>query len=92
MAILPGQSARYAVLSMAKLSVMGLLPLIRAMPVSKGLVNAFMKEEDSPMSPKSSAFWVYMAVAIALVLLGGAFAGLTIAMMGQVSCFFTWRS
>lgn len=84
MAAIRGQSARYAALSMAKLSFMGLLPLIRAMPLSRGLFNAFMEEEEPPMSPQSSSFWVYMAVAIALVLLGGAFAGLTIALMGQV--------
>lgn len=30
--------------------------------------------------------WLYLSFAAALVLLGGAFAGLTIALMGQVSC------
>lgn len=37
------------------------------------------------MSPEKSTLWIYLAVAVALVLLGGAFAGLTIALMGQVS-------
>ena len=37
------------------------------------------------MSPDKPTLWIYLAVAIALVLLGGAFAGLTIALMGQVS-------
>lgn len=36
------------------------------------------------MSPKLPTLWIYLAVAIGLVLLGGAFAGLTIALMGQV--------
>ena len=36
------------------------------------------------MSPDKPTLWIYLAVAIALVLLGGAFAGLTIALMGQV--------
>jgi hypothetical protein len=36
------------------------------------------------MSPQKPTLWIYLAVAIALVLLGGAFAGLTIALMGQV--------
>lgn len=38
------------------------------------------------MSPDKPTLWIYLAVAIALVLLGGAFAGLTIALMGQVRC------
>ena len=37
------------------------------------------------MSPDKPTLWIYLAVAIALVLLGGAFAGLTIALMGQVN-------
>lgn len=36
------------------------------------------------MSPTKPTLWIYLAIAIALVLLGGAFAGLTIALMGQV--------
>lgn len=36
------------------------------------------------MSPNKPTLWIYLAVAVALVLLGGAFAGLTIALMGQV--------
>ena len=31
-----------------------------------------------------STLWIYLSVAVGLVLLGGAFAGLTIALMGQV--------
>ncbi|SLM39945.1 Domain of unknown function DUF21 [Lasallia pustulata] len=40
-------------------------------------------DADPPMSPKQPRLWIYLAVAIGLVLLGGAFAGLTIALMGQ---------
>ena len=54
------------------------------MPHSRSLFNAFVEEEEPPMSPKDSSLWIYLAVAVALVLLGGAFAGLTIAFMGQV--------
>lgn len=47
------------------------------------------------MSPAKPTLWIYLAVAIALVLLGGAFAGLTIALMGQVrvpiSIFFVYE-
>ena len=61
---------------------MGLLPVIRAIPMS---LNPFhVLAEDTPMSPQKPTLWIYLAVAIALVLLGGAFAGLTIALMGQV--------
>ena len=44
------------------------------------------------MSADKPTLWIYLAVAIALVLLGGAFAGLTIALMGQVGfCIsFVW--
>ncbi|KAK3064227.1 hypothetical protein LTS18_009031, partial [Coniosporium uncinatum] len=41
------------------------------------------KDEDSPKDPKDASLWAYLGVAVALVLLGGAFAGLTIALMGQ---------
>lgn len=44
----------------------------------------FAADEEPPMSPDKPTLWIYLAVAIALVLLGGAFAGLTIALMGQV--------
>ena len=62
---------------------MGLLPVIRAIPMS---LNPFhvLAEDEPPMSPQKPTLWIYLAVAIALVLLGGAFAGLTIALMGQV--------
>lgn len=40
-------------------------------------------EEDEGKSPDDPDLWVYLGTAIALVLLGGAFAGLTIALMGQ---------
>lgn len=36
-------------------------------------------EEELPKDPKDASLWVYLGVAIALVLLGGVFAGLTIA-------------
>jgi len=37
------------------------------------------KDEDLPKDPKDASLWAYLGVAVALVLLGGAFAGLTIA-------------
>ncbi|KAF2009637.1 DUF21-domain-containing protein [Aaosphaeria arxii CBS 175.79] len=56
-------------------------PLVRALPVAQGSLHAF--EEDLPKSPEDASLWAYLGTAIALVLLGGAFAGLTIALMGQ---------
>ena len=44
-----------------------------------------MLEDDveAPKSPDDPNLYVYLGIAVALVLLGGAFAGLTIALMGQ---------
>ncbi|KAL9603799.1 MAG: hypothetical protein Q9219_000908 [cf. Caloplaca sp. 3 TL-2023] len=56
------------------------LPLLRAAPLRNGPIIAL---EETPMSPAKPTLWIYLAVAVALVLLGGAFAGLTIALMGQ---------
>ncbi|KAL9580431.1 MAG: hypothetical protein Q9212_004504, partial [Teloschistes hypoglaucus] len=56
------------------------LPLLRAAPLSSRAIAAM---EDPPMSPTAPTLWIYIAVAMGLVLLGGAFAGLTIALMGQ---------
>ena len=75
---------RYLLLSMAKLFMLGFLPLLRAAPQLKGHSHVFAADEEPPMSPNKPTLWIYLAVAIALVLLGGAFAGLTIALMGQV--------
>jgi hypothetical protein len=41
-------------------------------------------EELDTKAPEDPSLWIYLAVAVLLVLLGGAFAGLTIALMGQV--------
>ncbi|KAL8845434.1 MAG: hypothetical protein Q9176_000070 [Flavoplaca citrina] len=56
------------------------LPLLRAAPLRNGSIHVF---EEPPMAPSKPTLWIYLAVAIGLVLLGGAFAGLTIALMGQ---------
>ena len=84
-----GQLARYTasrplVLTMAKVLLMGLLPVIRAIPMSLNPFHVLAEDDEPPMSPHKPTLWIYLAVAIALVLLGGAFAGLTIALMGQV--------
>ncbi|KAL8920667.1 MAG: hypothetical protein Q9208_006149 [Pyrenodesmia sp. 3 TL-2023] len=75
--------ARLGVFSLARILVYTFttLPLLRAAPLKNGGFTAFV--EDPPMSPNKPTLWIYLSVAIALVLLGGAFAGLTIALMGQ---------
>ena len=72
---------------MAKLFSIVVIPLVQAIPISRNLYHAFVEEEEPPMSAEKPTLWIYLAVAIALVLLGGAFAGLTIALMGQVCVF-----
>ncbi|KAL9011128.1 MAG: hypothetical protein Q9173_004002 [Seirophora scorigena] len=77
-----GVLVRPGVFSLAKIVVYlsTALPLLRAAPLGNG---PFTTAEDAPMSPSKPTLWIYLAVAIALVLVGGAFAGLTIALMGQ---------
>jgi len=66
-----------------------LLPLASAAPAAlkTGLRihNIMINDDDDelPKSPDDPDLWIYLSVAVALVLLGGAFAGLTIALMGQ---------
>ncbi|KAI9733923.1 MAG: hypothetical protein M1834_002578 [Cirrosporium novae-zelandiae] len=55
------------------------IPAVQAIPLSW----ASIQEEPEGKDPEDPALWIYLAVAAALVLLGGAFAGLTIALMGQ---------
>ncbi|EME49920.1 hypothetical protein DOTSEDRAFT_85203 [Dothistroma septosporum NZE10] len=66
---------RPAVLVAARLL---LLPLASAAPILHTLADEDLsKDADDP------SLWIYLGVAVALVLLGGVFAGLTIALMGQ---------
>lgn len=63
-----------------------LVPLASAAPtISSSLwqrsISTF--EEDAPKDADDPNLWVYLGVGVILVLLGGAFAGLTIALMGQ---------
>ena len=59
------------------------LPLLRASPLQFSAFRAHITEE-APLPAENATLWIYLVVAVALVLLGGAFAGLTIALMGQV--------
>jgi metal transporter CNNM len=58
-------------------------PIVTAlpMPFGGGMAEAFKKDadEDLPKSPDNPQLWLFLGIAVALVLAGGVFAGLTIA-------------
>jgi metal transporter CNNM len=54
------------------------LPFAHAMPFRRSSFGVLDDEPDGE-SPASPDFWLYIGIAAALVLAGGAFAGLTIA-------------
>ena len=64
---------------------------MKAAPTKHASFSAMADEDEPPMSPAAPTLWIYLAVAVALVLLGGAFAGLTIALMGQVGEIRAWK-
>lgn len=82
-------SRRPLVLGLAKIFVLALaqIPLTQAAPLWITEI-LYAKDEDVPKSAKDASLWLYLGVAAALVILGGAFAGLTIALMGQVTTFY----
>ncbi|EPE25311.1 CBS-domain-containing protein [Glarea lozoyensis ATCC 20868] len=77
-----GPGSRPAILGLAKVLFLGLCHVssVAAAPV-KGLFGILEKEQ--PKDAGEPGLWVYLGIAAVLVLLGGAFAGLTIAYMGQ---------
>lgn len=78
---------RTASLTTAKLllTLIARLPLLHALPyggLTRGSYNPY-EHDDETLDPESSDFWLYMFVSFVLVVAGGVFAGLTIALMGQ---------
>lgn len=70
--------------------ILGQLPLIAAAPASFNQHDLLRSTEVEELRPVTDpGFWLNIGIATALVLTGGAFAGLTIALMGQVCslCF-----
>src|SRR5436305_1766324 len=74
-----------AILGLARVLLLAIaqLPFARTAPIHPSLLfSASPQDEGRP--PDDPSLWLYLGVAAFLVLLGGAFAGLTIALMGQV--------
>lgn len=71
-------ASRPAILGLAKVLFMGLsqMSYVAAAPV-KDMFG--LAKEELPKDPADASLWIYLAIAMVLVLLGGVFAGLTIA-------------
>lgn len=77
-------AGRPVALGLAKvLLILGRLPLIAALPTSLQDVLVRRKEVEAPKPVSDPGLWLNIGIATALVLIGGVFAGLTIALMGQ---------
>ncbi|KAJ5991319.1 hypothetical protein N7522_011526 [Penicillium canescens] len=76
-------AARPLILGLAKLLLLAIsqLPLATAAPALSPLFIS--SDAEPPKEPSDPSLWLYLGVSAALVLSGGAFAGLTIALMGQ---------
>lgn len=72
--------ARPFALGISKILLMGLSSVVSAAPIS-----VFQQDDDG--QEQGASLWVLYAASIVLVLLGGAFAGLTIA---YVLCYISW--
>ncbi|KAJ5650728.1 uncharacterized protein N7484_004451 [Penicillium longicatenatum] len=75
-------AARSMVLGLAKCIFLAFfhLPLTTAAPVFS---TSLTPHDEPPKEPNDPSLWLYLGFSAALVLSGGAFAGLTIALMGQ---------
>ncbi|KAJ5316698.1 hypothetical protein PENANT_c016G11264 [Penicillium antarcticum] len=76
-------AARPLMLGLAKILFLAIsqLPFATAAPALSPLFIS--SEAEPPKEPSDPSLWLYLGVSAALVLSGGAFAGLTIALMGQ---------
>ena len=63
------------------------LPFVSAAPAYVSLARGASLHDEDGKPPEDPSLWLYLGIATALVLSGGAFAGLTIALMGQVRAF-----
>lgn len=72
-------------MSIAKIAIVLIAQLpLRAAAYPLAYIMQHGSAEPTPSNPEESAsFWLNMSVSVALVLLGGVFAGLTLGLMGQ---------
>ena len=79
------RAANGSSLRTARLALIGLFhafaPMVTALPMPfGGVINALKDaDEDLPKDSNDPQLWLFLGVAVALVLAGGVFAGLTIA-------------
>lgn len=78
-------AARPIVLSLAKVLFFTFshLPLAAAAPILSSYLISSHRDDEPPKDADDPSLWLYLGISAALVLSGGAFAGLTIALMGQ---------
>lgn len=74
-------SLRPIVFGLSKLVFLSLsqLPYVVGAPLDVFLQSKRDGDSEEPKDPDDPSLWIYLGTAMALVLLGGAFAGLTIA-------------
>ena len=73
--------ARPAAVGLAKVLFMAAsqISIAAGAPVGSWLMGHGGGEDDLPKSPDDPSLWIYLSIAMVLVVSGGAFAGLTIA-------------
>lgn len=82
----PYVAGRPVALGLAKLLVLLIAHLpATAVAAPTALHAIWAKHVDDGKEAEDPELWLYLGVSVVLVLAGGAFAGLTIALMGQVS-------
>lgn len=76
-----GGGTRPAALGLAKVLFLAAsqLSVVAGAPLREYITAGHGGGEDLPKDPKDASLWIYLTVAMVLVLSGGAFAGLTIA-------------
>lgn len=83
--MLAGRPGR-GIISLIQLLLAGTCHVARiiAMPIAG---TTIMKEKNGSRSPDDPELWIFLVTAVLLVLIGGAFAGLTIAYVYEISCW-----
>lgn len=77
-------SQRPIILGFGKIFWYALTQLVTVQAAPLSTIIWSKRDEPEGKPPDDPSLWLYLGIAAILVLLGGAFAGLTIALMGQV--------